>query len=113
MLAAELAARGRRVICPELSGRGLSDWLPRGERYTVPHYALALRPMRVQLGRPYDWVGTSMGWLIAMAVAAVPGNGLRRLVLNDVGPVLHPFQGAFSRCADGQTGFFVPHSLVE
>ena len=87
-LAQALAAQGRRVICPDIFGRGLSDWLPRSDLYTVPHYALALLPMLATLGRPYDWVGTSMGGLIGMAIAAAPGQSMRRLVLNDVGPVL-------------------------
>ena len=87
-LARALASDGRRVLCLDIFGRGVSDWLPRGELYTVPHYALALVPMLEALGRPYDWVGTSMGGLIGMPLAASPTSLLRRLVLNDVGPVL-------------------------
>ncbi|MFT8244426.1 alpha/beta fold hydrolase [Roseomonas sp. BN140053] len=87
-LAAALAARGRRVICPDIFGRGMSDWLPDGALYTVPHYAVALLPLLRALGRPFDWVGTSMGGLIGMAVAAVPEAALRRMVLNDIGPFI-------------------------
>ena len=87
-VARALAARGRRVLCLDIFGRGVSDWLPRGELYTVPNYVLALLPVLEALGRPYDWVGTSMGGLIGMPIAAMPGSRLRRLVLNDVGPVL-------------------------
>lgn len=85
-LAAALAARGRRVICPDVFGRGLSDWLPDAALYAVPTYARALAPVLRAVGREYDWVGTSMGGLVAMALlAAGEGAGTRRLVLNDVG----------------------------
>ncbi|MFC0410435.1 alpha/beta fold hydrolase [Roseomonas elaeocarpi] len=87
-LAQVLAGQGRRVICPDIFGRGLSDWLPDGHLYAVPTYVAALLPVLAALGRPYDWVGTSMGGLIGMMVATVPGNRLRRLVLNDVGPAI-------------------------
>ena len=84
-LAQVLAARGRRVICPDIPGRGLSGWLPSGGLYAVPGYIAALAPLLAQLGE-YDWVGTSMGGLIAMGLATMPGVRMRRLVLNDIGP---------------------------
>ena len=85
-LARRLARAGRRVICPDVFGRGMSDWLPAGALYVVPTYAAAMLPMLAAIGRPYDWVGTSMGGIIGMAVAATPGTNIRRLVLNDIGP---------------------------
>ncbi len=84
-LAAVLAAEGRRVICPDVPGRGISDWLAQGAQYAVPAYVAALSPLLAELGT-YDWVGTSMGGLIAMGVATLPGDRMRRLVLNDIGP---------------------------
>jgi pimeloyl-ACP methyl ester carboxylesterase len=86
VLAQALAADGRRVICPDMPGRGMSDWLPDGLLYVVPRYLQALAPLLAGLGKPYDWVGTSMGGLIGMPIAANPASGLRRLVLNDIGP---------------------------
>lgn len=86
-LARELAEDGRRVICPDIPGRGLSSWLPDGNLYAVPTYLAVLRPLLQELDS-YDWVGTSMGGLIGMGVASVPGNGLRRMVLNDVGAAI-------------------------
>ncbi|WP_237180828.1 alpha/beta fold hydrolase [Roseomonas haemaphysalidis] len=83
-LARELAGDGRRVICPDMPGRGLSSWLPDGSLYAVPSYLAALAPLLAGLGR-FDWVGTSMGGLIGMALASLPGNRVGRLVLNDVG----------------------------
>lgn len=98
VLATRLARLGRRVICPDVFGRGMSDWLPDGSLYAVPTYAAAFQQFLDALGRPYDWVGTSMGGLVGMALAALPGTTPRRLVLNDVGPFI-PAR-ALSRIAD-------------
>lgn len=86
-LAQALAAQGRRVICPDIPGRGMSDWLPPGVPYAVPTYLAALAPLLAGLGE-VDWVGTSLGGLIGMGQCTVPGARIRRLVLNDVGPFL-------------------------
>jgi pimeloyl-ACP methyl ester carboxylesterase len=82
-----------RVIAVDVAGRGHSDWLADPLGYQLPTYAADLAALIVQLraAQPalvIDWVGTSMGGLIGMALAALPALGLRRLVLNDVGPVL-------------------------
>jgi pimeloyl-ACP methyl ester carboxylesterase len=87
VLAQALAAEGRRVICPDVPGRGISDWLPSGALYAVPTYLAALAPLLAKLGE-YDWVGTSMGGLIGMALCAAPGVTMRRMVLNDIGPLV-------------------------
>jgi pimeloyl-ACP methyl ester carboxylesterase len=86
-LAEALAARGARVLAVEVAGRGRSSWLADKRAYTVPTYAAQLARLLELLGlEAVDWVGTSMGGLIGMALAAVPGTRIRRLVLNDVGP---------------------------
>lgn len=81
-----------RVICPDVVGRGQSDWLARKDDYAYPQY---LADMTALIARAtghlgpdarIDWVGTSMGGLIGIVLAAQPGNPIRRLVLNDVGP---------------------------
>jgi pimeloyl-ACP methyl ester carboxylesterase len=82
-----------RVIAVDVAGRGHSDWLADPLGYQLPTYAADLAALTLQLrstqpGLVIDWVGTSMGGLIGMALAAQPALGLRRLVLNDVGPVL-------------------------
>ena len=81
-----------RVICPYVAGRGHSDWLKDPMGYQVPQYAgdmlLLLATLRQQGTQTIDWVGTSMGGLIGMAVAAQPGAGIGKLVLNDVGPAV-------------------------
>jgi pimeloyl-ACP methyl ester carboxylesterase len=96
-----------RVICMDVVGRGDSEWLEDKSGYCFPTYlgdaaALIARVMTPQrkglfgqlqarlLGPPpttrVDWVGTSMGGLIGMLLAAKRGSPIRRLVLNDVGP---------------------------
>jgi len=98
-LVARAAAAGRplRVVCPDVAGRGRSDWLKDPMGYQIPAYAA---DMLVLLGQLHaqapittlDWVGTSMGGLIGLAVCGTPGLPLpapvRRMVLNDIGPTL-------------------------
>ena len=100
-LAQALVARADhplRVVCPDVVGRGRSDWLTDPMGYQLPQYAgdmLALLG-QLQAQAPFeilDWVGTSMGGLIGMAICGTPElRGLpapvRRLVLNDVGPLI-------------------------
>lgn len=84
-LASALAEAGRRVICPDLPGRGASDWLPNPALYQPPTYVAALSHLLARIDQPVDWVGTSLGGICGMAIAATPGNPIRRLVLNDIG----------------------------
>ncbi len=82
-----------RVLAVDVAGRGHSDWLVDPSGYQVPTYAADLAQLIawVRACTPdavIDWVGTSMGGLIGMAIAAQPALTLRRLVLNDVGPVI-------------------------
>jgi pimeloyl-ACP methyl ester carboxylesterase len=84
-LARAFAARGRRVLCPDLPGRGASDRLPDPQLYVPPSYVVALAHLLARLDGPVDWVGTSLGGICGMMVAAGTGHPIRRLVLNDVG----------------------------
>lgn len=78
-----------RVICPDVAGRGKSDWLANKSLYVMPQYCADMVALLARLNvETVDWLGTSMGGLIGMALAAQPGNPIRRLVLNDVGPVV-------------------------
>ena len=110
-IAARLAS-DCRVVCMDVAGRGRSDWLPDKSDYGFALYqseaaallahvtarssgVLAWLASLVQhLGRPerIDWVGTSMGGLIGMMLAAKAGSPIGRLVLNDVGPLV-PWSG--------------------
>jgi pimeloyl-ACP methyl ester carboxylesterase len=86
-LAAALAAAGNRVVCPDVVGRGRSAWLANPDLYGLPQYLADMTALIARLGvEQVDWVGTSMGGLIGLLAAALPGSPVRRLVLNDVGP---------------------------
>ena len=96
VLAQALRARagdGVRVVCPDVVGRGQSDWLKDPMGYQIPSYAADMLALLSQL-KPtsLDWVGTSMGGLIGMVICGQPGLPLpvpvRKLVLNDVGPAI-------------------------
>ena len=87
-LAAALAPE-RYVVCPDVVGRGESDWLKDPAGYGMPQYCADLTALVAHLGaETVDWVGTSMGGLIGMTLAAQPGTPIRRLVLNDIGPFI-------------------------
>jgi pimeloyl-ACP methyl ester carboxylesterase len=87
-LAAALASR-YRVICPDVAGRGDSDWLENPMEYAVPTYTFDMVTLIARLDvESVHWVGTSLGGLIGMAIAAMNDSPITRLVLNDVGPVL-------------------------
>lgn len=80
-----------RVVCPDVVGRGQSDWLAEPMGYGVPTYVADMVTLLARLdARQVHWVGTSMGGLIGMGVAALSGSPIGRLVLNDVGPVIQP-----------------------
>jgi pimeloyl-ACP methyl ester carboxylesterase len=78
-----------RVVCPDVPGRGDSDWLRHPLEYQVPVYLNDMVTLIARLDvETVHWVGTSLGGLIGMALAALPGSPVTKLVLNDVGPVL-------------------------
>jgi pimeloyl-ACP methyl ester carboxylesterase len=111
----ERAAGQLRVVCPDVVGRGKSDWLADPMAYQVPTYVADMLALLAQLNAQFrietlDWVGTSMGGLVGMGLAGTPNLPLpapvRRMVLNDVGPVvewksIQRIQGYI-----GQTGRF-------
>jgi pimeloyl-ACP methyl ester carboxylesterase len=94
------------VVCPDIVGRGQSDWLSHPEHYGYPVYLSDMAALLARIGpgtrvsrfidkllrRPserfLDWVGTSMGGLIGMMLAAQPKSPIRRLIMNDVGPLV-------------------------
>ncbi len=100
VLARALVARAGgalRVVCPDVAGRGQSEWLKDPMGYQLPQYAADMLTLLAHLHghapiTALDWVGTSMGGLIGMAVCGTPGLPLpaspRKLLLNDVGPVI-------------------------
>ena len=78
-----------RVVCPDVVGRGQSDWLADPMGYQIPAYVADMVTMLARLdANEVHWVGTSMGGLIGMGLASFPQSPIRRLVLNDVGPTI-------------------------
>lgn len=89
-LARALAA-DYRVVCPDIVGRGQSDWLADPAGYQVPAYVADMVTLLARLdATTVHWVGTSMGGLIGLGLASLPHSPIERLVLNDVGPALQP-----------------------
>lgn len=87
-LARALAGR-YRVICPDVVGRGRSDWLKEPAGYGFPQYVADMVTLIARLDVEHvDWVGTSMGGLIGMFLGSLEPSPIRRMVLNDVGPVI-------------------------
>jgi pimeloyl-ACP methyl ester carboxylesterase len=102
-----------RVVSVDVAGRGASDWLRDPMHYQLPQYAQDMAALLPQLNAgTIDWVGTSMGGLIGIAVCGQEQSPVRRLVLNDVGPVIQPdavariagYIGADKRFASLQEG---------
>lgn len=78
-----------RVVCPDIAGRGDSDWLADPMLYAAPQYLSDMVTLVARLDvESVSWLGTSMGGLIGMALAAQSHSPVARLVLNDAGPVI-------------------------
>jgi pimeloyl-ACP methyl ester carboxylesterase len=78
-----------RVVCPDVAGRGKSDWLKNPASYAIPNYVADMVTLLARLdAAEVHWVGTSMGGLVGLGLAALPDSPVRRLVLNDVGPAI-------------------------
>jgi pimeloyl-ACP methyl ester carboxylesterase len=88
-LARALEGNGRHVFCPDMVGRGKSDWLPNPADYNYAQYLTDMTALVARTGaESVDWVGTSMGGLIGMLLAAEANTPIRRLVINDIGPFI-------------------------
>jgi pimeloyl-ACP methyl ester carboxylesterase len=89
-LAAALAERFR-VLCPDMPGRGESEWLADPNDYVFPTYLTTLTALlaHTRVDR-VAWIGTSMGGLLGMILAAQERSPVTRLVVNDIGPVIEP-----------------------
>jgi pimeloyl-ACP methyl ester carboxylesterase len=87
-LAAEMA-RTHRVVCPDVAGRGESQWLRNPMEYVVPTYVADMVTLVARLDvESVHWVGTSLGGLIGMVLASLPESPVTKLVLNDSGPLV-------------------------
>ncbi len=87
VVARELARHDARVLSVDVVGRGRSSWLEDPHGYAMPTYVGQLGQWLARLELDaVDWIGTSMGGLIGMAIAAGEASPIERLVLNDIGP---------------------------
>ena len=107
VLAAALAAQGHRVLCPDLPGRGESQWLRHTMDYVFPQYCADMNALMSGLSGRISWVGTSLGGLIGIVLAGQEGSPIVRLALNDIGPdVSFAAAGRISlRCARMPSSF--------
>lgn len=129
---AESLAEECHVVCMDVAGRGRSEWLAKKNDYSFSLYltdAAALlsrvtappppptglkrifRRTQPKPKRHIDWIGTSMGGLIGMMLAARRNSPIRRLILNDVGPLV-PWP-ALMRMKKAQTGLGRSFSCLE
>jgi len=84
-------ARSRRVLCLDVRGRGRSARDPQASRYVPPTYAQDVLELLDDAGvERVAVVGTSMGGILALLLAALRPAALAGVVLNDVGPVVDP-----------------------
>ena len=84
---ARALAGDRRVVCPDLAGRGASDWLPDPGDYHIAQYNCDLTAVMAATGcAEVDWIGTSLGGLCGIMMAGMANSPIRRLVINDIAP---------------------------
>jgi pimeloyl-ACP methyl ester carboxylesterase len=81
-----------RLVCPDIAGRGQSEWLADKQHYGLPQYLADINALLARLTadgpREILWVGTSMGGMIGMLLASLPRTPVKKLVLNDVGTLI-------------------------
>ncbi len=78
-----------RVVCPDMPGRGESDWWDVESDYSNPNFVPACAALIARLGvERVDWLGTSMGGIVGMLMAAQPNAPIARMIVNDVGPFI-------------------------
>jgi len=78
-----------RVLCFDAAGRGQSGWLANKADYGYPQYMADANAVIARTAAPVvDWVGTSMGGVLGMMLAAMPNSPIRRLIINDVGSIV-------------------------
>ncbi len=78
-----------RVVCPDVAGRGDSDRLADPKLYTWTQYVADMVTLIARLDvEAVNWLGTSMGGFVGLALAAQAGSPVKKLVLNDAAPVI-------------------------
>jgi pimeloyl-ACP methyl ester carboxylesterase len=89
-LAEQLSAT-RRVIVPEMRGRGQSDYAPLSDSYTPATYVADVEKLLAEQGiTRFIAIGTSMGGLMTMLMAHTAPGRMAAVVMNDIGPEVNP-----------------------
>ncbi|RDD43736.1 Protein ABHD11 [Trichoplax sp. H2] len=84
-----LADQGYCAVCPDVVGRGESDHFRDAKNYSYYQYILDITAIVAKVGaKTVDWLGTSMGGLMGMMIASQPNTIIRRLIMNDIGPIV-------------------------
>ena len=91
-----------RVVCPDVAGRGQSDWLESKADYGYPQYMADMTALMARLtagdaAKEINWLGTSMGGILGMILASRPRSPFSKLVVNDAG--IHLPKAALERIA--------------
>ena len=116
---ARALATSRRVVCPDLVGRGRSDWLSDPADYHLLQYNLDFTVLEARIGaEKFDWIGTSLGGLMGISLAGLPNSPIQRLVIDDFLPVcielgLHAHPLVFRGFELGQSDFLVLSGVFE
>jgi pimeloyl-ACP methyl ester carboxylesterase len=111
---AEALAPTHRVLAVDMPGRGMSEWLADPNDYAFPTYLTTLTALVARSGADaVDWIGTSMGGLLGIVIAAQQNSPIRRLVVNDVGPQLEAAALARIGSYIGQDPTFATFAEIE
>jgi pimeloyl-ACP methyl ester carboxylesterase len=110
----EALAATHRVLAIDMPGRGESDWLADPNDYVFPTYLTTLTALVARSGaETIDWVGTSMGGLLGIVMAAQPKSPIGKLVVNDVGPAIEPAAIERIRSYFGMDPTFATYAEIE
>ncbi len=75
-----------RLVCPDYPGRGMSPKLKNPQHYSIEQYVIdTFSIIKTLEYNKLDWIGTSMGGLIGMAIASMPEHPISRMIINDIG----------------------------
>ncbi len=111
---AEALASTSRVLAIDMPGRGESEWLADPHDYVFPTYLTTLTALIARSGADtVDWIGTSMGGLLGMTIAALPKSPIARLVVNDIGPAIEAPAVARIGSYIGQDPAFTTYAEIE
>jgi len=86
---AQVLSKHYRVICPDIAGRGNSDWFGSKEHYNITQYCADINALIAHIhADKVHFIGTSMGGLIGMLLAGMAHTPIQSFLLNDVGPFI-------------------------